>query len=437
MVLTFLYQTLYTGAVKRSTLVFIFLSGIASFFNYAVYPVLSRVLSTEQFVEVTVALALFTQLSSFMLAIVALTIGLSKQSSDKESRVVVEKLQAILAHVFILLIGLFIVSSPIFIHKIRLPVSLLFPIGLMLVLSLVMSIVSGYLNGKQKLVRLGFILALSSMLQFIACIWVGIATQDGVLALYAMSLASLLSVFGVYIFGRNDNLPSPSSVFLHKLSLYKDPGIRNLLVYTICAAVAALVINVLIIIDLLVISNRQADSVLYTDMYVISRIVFFAGMLLVWPFLSHLDIKKFNNNIRPFVKLVTLFVSLSIGAAAVMFVYGQQVLSFLLGSSYNQENLATLALLSIGYKLIYLVVTTLCLIFIVVRSYWAVTTPLIMAGLYGVIWLIPNQSWSSVEVLVWLNIIGLFGLCIALYGFFSLTYGHTARKVSPSRDLRN
>ncbi len=407
--------------MKKSTLAFILLSGFASFCNYAIYPALSRVLSSSEFVDITVALALFTQLSSFMLSIVALTIGLAKDSSESRARQTVERLQTILAHLFVVIIVVFLALSPLILDRLQLPAALLIPICLMLALSLVMSVISGYLNGKQKLVKLGLLIAGAALLQLVASVVVGIITKNGVLALTAMALASLATTIATYIICRNDNLPSLSTILLHKLSIYRDKADRKLLIYTIAASLAALALNILLVLDLLIVSARGIDAVLYTDMYIVSRIVFFAGMLLVWPFLSGLDLTKHKANIKKFTQLSLVFGFISVGACAVMYVYGEQSLKILLGSSYSDPRLAQLAILSIAYKFIYLMLTTLCLVFMVYRSYWAVSIPAVLSIACGVLVMTMDASWSTESIVGYLCGISAAGLLVSLYGFWKVS----------------
>lgn len=407
--------------MKKSTLAFILLSGFASFCNYAIYPALSRVLTPNEFVDITVALALFTQLSAFMLSIVALTIGIAKDSSDSRARQTVERLQTILAHIFVVIIVVFLALSPLILERLQLPAALLIPICMMLALSLVMSVISGYLNGKQKLVKLGLIIAGAALLQLIVSVAVGIVTKNGVMALTAMALASLASTIATYIICRNDNLPSLSTILLHKLSIYRDKSDRKLLVYTIAASLAALALNILLVLDLLIITARGTDAVLYTDMYIVSRIVFFAGMLLVWPFLSGLNLTKHKENIKKFTQLSIVFGVISIGACVVMSVYGEQTLNILLGSSYSDPRLAQLAILSIAYKFIYLMLTTLCLVFMVYRSYWAVSIPAMLSVVCGVLVVTIDASWSTESIVSYLSVISTIGLLLALYGFWRVS----------------
>lgn len=407
--------------MKKSTLIFIVLSGFASFCNYAIYPALSRILPSGEFVDVTVALALFTQLSSFMLSIVALTIGITKDSSEKRAKATVEKLQTILAHIFLVIVVVFLFLSPITLRTLQLPSPLLVPILIMLTLSLVMSIVTGYLNGKQKLVKLGFVIAGAASLQLVASIAVGIITKSGVLALTAMSIASLVSTISTYVICRGDNLPKLSTVLLHKLSIYRSKADRKLLTYTILASISALAINILLVLDLLIVTARSSDAVLYTDTYIISRIVFFAGTLLVWPFLSSLKLKAHHENIKKVAQLIAVFGLISFIACVIMYEHGERILKLLLGGTYNDPRLASFAILSILYKFIYLILTSLCLIFMLYRSYWAVLIPALLCIGCGIVMSMVGPSWTTESIVGWLSSISAAVLLLAFYGYWKVS----------------
>lgn len=233
----------------------------------------------DEFISITVALALFTQLSSFTLAIVALTIGLSKQKNENESRDVIEKLQTVLIHLFIFVLLAFLVTSPLYFNSLNIDPSLLLPICGMLILSIAMSVISGYLNGKQKLIKLGLVLVFSAGLQLLLSASTAILTKSGVATLYAMAMGAFIAIILTYWAYKKENLPKLSSIFVHKLDIYKSKDIRKLIGYTALSSIAVLIMNILLILDLLLINSRGIDAKIYTDIYVISRIVFFGGKI--------------------------------------------------------------------------------------------------------------------------------------------------------------
>jgi O-antigen/teichoic acid export membrane protein len=381
-------------------------------------------LGDDEFISITVALALFTQLSSFTLAIVALTIGLSKQKNENESRVVIEKLQTVLIHLFIVVLLAFLVTSPLYFNSLNIDPSLLLPICGMLILSIAMSVISGYLNGKQKLIKLGLALVFSAGLQLLLSASTAILTKSGVATLYAMAMGAFIAIMLTYWVYKKENLPKLSSIFVHKLDIYKSKDIRKLIGYTALSSIAVLIMNILLILDLLLINGRGIDAKIYTDIYVISRIVFFGGMLFVWPFLSNIDIYNPNHNTKLLLRITTLFISISGVSILAMYAFGNQITQILLGDSYAMNtNLKEFAILAILYKFIFLMITTITLYFIVIKSYWSILTPLLLAlGTITVTSMLGSGA-TSIELLRSLNIVAAFGLVVGFYGF-----AYTVRK---------
>lgn len=408
--------------MKKSTFIFIILSGVASFFNYATYPALAHILNDEQFVSITVALAIFTQISSFTLSIVALTIGISKQKDNQSSATLIEKLQAVLIHLFLVLLALFLITSPIFFKKLSLQPSLLAPIAIMLSLSIITSVISGYLNGKGKLLKLGISLVVTAVLQLGLSVLLADLTRSGTATLFAMSGGTILSLLFIYTFYRQENLPQLMSVFTHRFTIYKSLELRSLLKYILATSISILAVNILLILDLLVINSRQQDSEIYADIYVVSRIVYFGGMLFLWPFLSNIDIYRPKRNIGLYLRLCGIFLGITVGALIAMQVFGRQITHILFGSQYQSWSVAKdLALLAILYKFNFLVITSLVMFFIVLRDYWAVRLSIITTvGLCAFVYL-SGPSISSTTFVQGLNIISFLAIMCGLFGFFQVS----------------
>lgn len=407
---------------KKDTIIFILLNGFASFINFAIYPALARILNDKEFVSTTVTLALFTQLSSFMLSVVALTIGLSKQKSEKDAKELTEKLQAILTHLFIVIILLFLVFSPLVLKATQLSSLMLIPIVSMLALSISMSIITGYLNGKQKLIKLGYAVLFSALLQLFFSVFAALITKSGVFSLIGMAFGSFISIIIIYNIFKSENLPHPSTILIHKLNIYKSQKMKALIKYTVVASIATLVLNILMIADLLIINNRQADSAIYANIYVVSRIVFFGGMLFIWPFLSAIDVVKRSNNYKNFALLTCILLTIAGMSVLGIQVFGKQVFELILGVSYpNIETVKTLSILSILYKIIFLIITFIYLYFIVLRSYWVLTLTLVLLSTIGLFLILINESYSTLKIISTINIVSLPGLLVAIIGFIDLT----------------
>lgn len=409
--------------MKKSTLIFVILSSAASVLNFLIYPALSRILPGVEFVNMTVALALFTQLSSFMLCVVALTIGLSKQDNASVAKILAEKLQTILVHLFIVVTVILLLTSRFFLKELRLPVTMLLPILFMLALSISMSVITGYLNGKQKLAKLGVAIAFSAALQLFFSLTAGITTKSGVATVSAMAFATFLAIILIYFFYSSENLPNPRSIFAHGLGIYKIKEIRKLVRYTILASLATLFLNISMILDLLIINSRNIDSIVYTDLYVISRIVFFGGMLLIWPFLSVLNLKSTRKNIIPFLKLCAALTAIAIALLCIMYFRGDFALKLLLGSSYDFTNsIRLLSILSIIYKFVFLIITALLLYFIVIRSYWIVWLSLSVIIPSVVFTYTLKPGATSVYIVAGLILISSLSAIFGIWGFVRTAY---------------
>ncbi|MDQ5981602.1 MAG: hypothetical protein QG570_352, partial [Patescibacteria group bacterium] len=341
-----------------------------------------------------------------------------KQKNENESRDVIEKLQTVLIHLFIFVLLAFLVTSPLYFNSLNIDPSLLLPICGMLILSIAMSVISGYLNGKQKLIKLGLVLVFSAGLQLLLSASTAILTKSGVATLYAMAMGAFIAIILTYWAYKKENLPKLSSIFVHKLDIYKSKDIRKLIGYTALSSIAVLIMNILLILDLLLINSRGIDAKIYTDIYVISRIVFFGGMLFVWPFLSNIDIYNPKHNTNLLFRITALFVAISGVSIFAMYVFGNQITQILLGDSYAMNtNLKEFAILAILYKFIFLMITTITLYFIVIKSYWAILTPLLLAlGTITVTSMLGSGA-TSIELLRSLNIVAAFGLVVGFYGF--------------------
>ena len=406
---------------KRLVLIyFVALSGVASLLNYATYPLLARVLSNQDFVNTTVALSLLTQMSSFLSSIVALSAGLAKQDSD-DTNEIIEQLQAVLMKFFVLIIVSFLVISPLLLSSINLTTAFIIPVSLLLLFSIPISIISGFLNGKHKIVKLGLATLLSAVLQFTLTILVGYSTKSGALALGAMASGQLIAIFAIYFFYKEDKLPSLSSVIRHKLKDSLSGDFKDLVKFTLLSALGIMAINILQVFDLLIIQHRQLDARLYTDLYIISRVVFFAGTIFIWPFLSYVDIRNRLHNRILFLKLACVFTLISATSTVGLIFFGQQTANVLFGNIYDLETIGSIGVLAITYKYLFLMITSISLFFIVIRSYWSVSLALILTIVTAIFaYSVPNNT-STLSTLYGLNAIAIVGLIIGLVGFYSVT----------------
>lgn len=388
---------------------FISASIIASALNYLTYPFLARLLGDVEFVEVTVALSLLTQISAFLSSLVALTVGLTKDGHKKETPGV-DVLQSVLFKIFMVVVLIFCLTAPFTMNGLEIPLLYTLPIAAMLLFSVPTSIVSGYYSGLGNLVKLGSVALLTALSQFILCITVALATRNGVLALAAMGVGQIISLLFIYTVFRKDKLP--------KLTVNEKVASNiRLIRYAFVSSIAVMTVNLLQIADLLIAKSYDIQVVLYTDIYVISRVVFFAGMILIWPFLSWIDTRSHKKNAGIMLRVAAI---ITIGCAAAiigMVSFGDLVTQLLTGAVYTNDTLIIISTLSILYKMVYLLIIMFVLYFIVMRSYWAAIIPLSTTTLLIFYVLVLSGDTTLRSMLTAISMIGLFGLTLSILAF--------------------
>jgi len=352
--------------MKKNTALYILLSIAASALNYFAYPLLARLLPETQYVDITVSLSLMTQVSAFMSALTAVTVGITKKGGPEKD--ITNKLQASLLQIFTLIGLCFLALSPLILPSINTPTRYALPIVVMIIVSIPITVVSGYLNGKGSMVKLGGVAVLTASMQFLTGGIVAAITHNGFLTMTSMGLIQIVSLVFLVKFLNEPDMPKLGKELL-TLGTYSK-ATRKLLVFTTVSAFAIMIINILQVYDLLLIKNFGGqDARFYTDIYVISRIVFFAGMIFIWPFLASISAHEAQANRRAFLKLIGVFGALALGAIVILFFFGNVVTELLFGKTYEIYALRVVLSLSILYKTFFLIITASCLFIIAQHSY--------------------------------------------------------------------
>ena len=288
------------------------------------------------------------------------------------------------------------------------------------------SVISGFFNGKNRLVKLGYVTVLVAVFQFVCTILVGFTTRNGVAALNAMAVGQFLSIGVIYVLFKKEGLPSIITPLTTKTPA-KTESMRSLVTYTALCSLAIMLINILQIADLLLIKGHgSADIRLYADLYVISRVVFFAGTVFIWPFLGMIDIYNHTRNTKPLLKLFGIFGLITIGAIGGLLLFGPQITKLLFGSSYTAVQIRHIGILSIVYKFIFLTLTSLTLYFIVIRSYIAVVIPFLLGAAVATYSIFAPTGATIVSTLNALCLIGILAL-----GLYVALFRHAQREHNP------
>jgi O-antigen/teichoic acid export membrane protein len=390
----------------NSTVYFILLSVVASALNYFMYPLLGRILPPSDYVDITISISLFTQISTFLLSIAAITVGLSKASVNNNDNVAIEQLQSFLYKLFSVLAILFLLLSPIIMKSVNTPLVFVLPIILMMLFSIPITIISGYLNGKNLMVEFGTVILISASSQFIVGALVALLTNNAFLTMLSMTFAQIIAIILVYTLFSKYNLPKITNVINGIFRNSSKSATRGLYKFTIFASMAIMAINLVQVFDLFIMQGlNSADVKFYTDVYVISRVVFVAGMILIWPFLGAIDILNQQANKKPFVKLVAYFTALSLSAMIIIYTGGDMITRVLFGISYETELTRNIGLLSVLYKYFLLIITAVILYYVVFRNYLAIWISFATFILAVILWVFIDKNSSMLESLLSLNII--------------------------------
>jgi O-antigen/teichoic acid export membrane protein len=400
--------------MKRALLIFITLSVFSSALNYITYPLLARLLPADQYTDITVSLSLLTQISTFLSSLIAVTIGLAKSGESNDNKII-NTLQTFLLQA-LSAIGIFLlIFAPIVMSLISTPSIYVIPIVLMLIVSVPITVISGYLNGKQKMIKLGLVALTTASFQLVAGTAAALAFQSGVLTMLSMGSIQIISIFILLYAFRDEHIPRiDKSIFKIQKPSKK---VLSLLKYTLIASVAIMTVNLLQVVDIIIIKQiHSSTALMYTDVYVVSRALFFAGMIFIWPFLGDISLSEPANNMRIFLKLMGTFILLTGVAIAIVSIFSDNIFSILFGRNLLIANATLIVILSILYKLSLLILTSLTLYFIVLHKYTAVTVATVSCLLiYGLYTYLPHQT--TLDTLVSLNIGGGVSCAISILFF--------------------
>lgn len=364
---------------------------------------LSRILPSAEYVNITVSLSLFTQVSMFLSSIVAVTISLSKFGDEKSAHVRVSQLQSIILKVFLFLAAAFLIVSPIIMKWADTPLSFALPITTMMLFSIPVTIISGYMNGRNLIVQLGLITFMSATTQFIFAITASLMFGSGLITIVFMTLSQLISIILVYSLFQRYSLPLLSLKNILGSSLRSKESSR-LVRYTVASGIAVMAISLVQLLDLIA-AQRLAgiDMKQYTDIYVLGRIIFFTGMIMVWPFLGVINVSNLRKNISPFVKICLFFLLTLVFMMGILVIASEPLTKLLFAKAYPLSSIGAVAFLSMSFKALLLIITASILYFIVIRNQIAVWLSLTASGLLLLASHIATIQCGLIELLLVLN----------------------------------
>lgn len=366
--------------MKKSTIIFVIYTLVASAASYVTYPILVRVLPPTEYVNVTVSLSILTQISTFLISIVAITIGLSKEDNGRHAHVIIPKLQTILLRTFLIISALVLLSSPFLLPIINTPVIYMFPIVMMVIISIPLNIISGYLNGKNLIIKLGQALLIANGSQLIIGVIFAALTKNGVITIFGMALSQIAAIVIIRSLFKKDDLPKMAVTINKRVAL--DNTVKKIARYAIASSFAIMLISLAQIADLLIVkANSLTDARFYTNIYILSRVVFFGGTIFIWPFLAKIDFHNTVNNISGYYKLLGLFVGITLFSILAILLFGTNITNTLFGGLNGANEFRQVAVLSTTYQLLFLIITASCLYLTVLRSRLLFSISFITSGI--------------------------------------------------------
>lgn len=406
--------------MKKPVLIFAFFSVIASGLNYIVYPLLSRILPPSEYVDITVALSLFTQISTFLSSIIAITVGISKRDKERASHKI-SFLQGFLFKCFIVLAIVFLLLSPVLMPPLHIPVVFVIPICLMMLFSIPITIISGYLNGINSMPKLGLVALVSASNQFVVALVIASVTHNALLTMLSMTIAQLITIAVIYkAFSSMQLPPLEISSLLKRRNTKSSQAEKRLMVYTVGAALSIMAVSITQVADLLIIQRlTTVDIKFYTDIYVISRIVFFAGMIFIWPFLGQINLDTPRKNVRPYLSIVGFFILLGLVATTGLWIAGGTITNILFNTTYSLQQIREIGSLSTLFKVSMLIITASILYYIVLHRATAIYIALITSGSMILYAILIEISTEMMDVLKHINLIaGIIALVLFLLFLF-------------------
>jgi O-antigen/teichoic acid export membrane protein len=235
-----------------------------------------------------------------------------------------------------------------------------------------------------------------------------------------MTIAQIISLLIIYSIFSKDHLPGIAKSLRISLNIIREKHIGSLIIYTALTSLAIMAISLAQMADLLTVQNLSHSNIkFYTDIYVISRIVFFAGMIFIWPFLGEINIRRHNLNRKPFTKVISYFAAITLTAIITLFLFGDQLVHVLFGTNYDLHIIRDIGVLSVLYKFFLLVITAVIFYLVVLRSYIAVWFSIATSGAIFIFSEIVNKNSDIHTVLVGLNLIttisAIIGVTLAMY----------------------
>ena len=348
-------QTLKVSNFYVRSGLFGILSIAGAVFNYALYPVLVRILNTSDFGDFAVVMALYNQLLGILLAFNIISIYLVKSQTEEKARAHAQIIQKTLIWILVAATTLLLVVSPFLNHLFQVYNSSYFLVLALILLASIPGVIwTGYLQGHKELVRVGGFNISAALGKLIVAIILSMAIGTiggllGVLSGTFIGLCVLWIIPGV-------KLPSLGSLFQRS-----EPSEKQFLLgLKKYFAECILIIGTLGFlqnydITLAKVLFDPAVAGVYSGVSILSNALYFLCFLLIWIVLPEIEIGNDKINHRVLGTAYKLLAALTVGVILVELVFKNTLTGLLLGPDY--ANMGNVLLFASLYQLTLISIT--------------------------------------------------------------------------------
>lgn len=400
----------------KSSLFTIF-SLLAAVCNYALYPILVRVLPVSDFGDFAVASATLNQTLAVLLTINIISIYLVKRYGEGDARTHAKAVQKALLWFFGVLCAIILLLWPFLQSIFKVEHSfILIPLILVLTLNIPLVVWNGYLQGNKELVRIGIGTFSSSFAKLVFAAMLGLLA-GAVGAMFGILVGTLAGLIVLQLY---PGVKTPGlETVLKKMSRAELNSLLKLRFYIIQVALVVGAFGILQSYDISlakILFDPQIAGT-YSGISILSTALYYLAFILVWIILPEISIDNRKINRRVLTTAYRLYFALAVVAVIFIILFGDTALPAVLGSAYSGKT--DLLLFGALYQMT-LVATVLYAYSLLVRQK---KRAVLLAGLvFGLCTSLPallgSANPATMIRTLWLSIIlavGIYSLMVTFH----------------------
>ncbi len=355
-----------------------FLSILGAILNYALYPLLARILDAQNFGDFAAITAISNQLLGILLGINITSLYLVKSQSENTARKRVEAIQTVLLYALFGATALMLLFSPMI--RSALQVQSIEPfilLSLVLLGSIPATIWTGYLQGHKELVRVGFFNVGAALMKIVLSVI--LALRFGVNG--AITGIVLSGFFGLVLLKLLPGISLPS-IFAPLLRKARDnlTAIGEIKLYLIQCVLVVSVFSFLQNYDITLAKYLFSPEAAgrYSGVSILSNGLYYVSLLIIWIILPEISLKDNTVNKRVLKTGYRLILLLATMSLLFVYIFRESVTGLLLGEKFAGDGL--LLLFAAAYQLSLVASTLLGFFLLVQRKYQSI----VLASFIGV-----------------------------------------------------